>query len=71
MWSSCYSWWDDELRGMVRERRACHKRVLEGSEDALNEYCEKRRVLKGKIRDKRKLLHNSYMKNINEIELLE
>ena len=60
------SWWDDELRGMVRERRACHKRVLEGSVDAWNEYCEKRRVLKSKIREKRKLLHDSYMKNINE-----
>ena len=36
------SWWDDELRGMVRERHACHKRVLEGSVDAWNEYCEKR-----------------------------
>ena len=44
------SWWGDELRGMVRERRACHKRVLEGSVmDAWNEYCEKRRVLKSKI----------------------
>ena len=41
-------------------------RVVEGSEDAWNEYCEKCRVLKGKI-----LLHDSYMKNINEIELLE
>ena len=60
------SWWDSELRGMVRERRACHKRVLEGSVDAWNEYCEKRRVLKSKIREKRKLLHDSYMKNINE-----
>ena len=60
------SWWDDELRGMVRERRACHKRVLEGSVDAWNEYCEKRRVLKSKIREKRKLLHDSNMKNINE-----
>ena len=60
------SWWDDELRGMVRERCACHKRVLEGSVDAWNEYCEKRRVLKSKIREKRKLLHDSYMKNINE-----
>ena len=60
------SWWDDELRGMVRERRACHKRVLEGNVDAWNEYCEKRRVLKSKIREKRKLLHDSYMKNINE-----
>ena len=61
-----YSWWDNELRGMVRERHACHKRVLEGSVDAWNEYCEKRRVLKSKIREKRKLLHDSYMKNINE-----
>ena len=60
------SWWDDELRGMVRERRACHKRVLEGSVDAWNEYCEKHRALKSKIREKRKLLHDSYMKNINE-----
>ena len=60
------SWWDDELRGMVRERRACHKRVLEGSVDAWNDYCEKHRVLKSKIREKRKLLHDSYMKNINE-----
>ena len=47
------SWWDDELRGMVGERRACHKRVLEGSVDAWNEYCEKHRVLKSKIRDKK------------------
>ena len=60
------SWWDDELRGMVRKRRACHKRVLEGSVDAWNEYCEKCKVLKSKIREKRKLLHDSYMKNINE-----
>ena len=51
---------------MVRERCACHKRVLEGSVDAWNEYCEKRRVLKSKIREKRKLLHDSNMKNINE-----
>ena len=43
------SWWDDKLRDMVRERRACHKRVLEGSVDAWNEYCKKRRVLKSKI----------------------
>ena len=61
------SWWDDELRGMVRERHACHKRVLEGSVDAWNECCEKRRVLKSKIRDKRKLLHDSYMRSINEL----
>ena len=60
------SWWDDELRGMVRERRACHKRVLEGSVDAWNEYCERRRVVKSKIREKRKLRHDSYMKKINE-----
>ena len=62
------SWWDDELRGiyMMRERCACHKKVLEGSVDAWNEYCGKRRVLKSKIREKRKLLHDSYMKNINE-----
>ena len=51
---------------MVRERRACHKRVLEGSVDAWNEHCEKCRVLKSKIREQRKLLHDSYMKNINE-----
>ena len=50
----------------MRERRACHKRVLEGSVDAWNKYCEKRRVLKSKIREKRKLLHDSNMKNINE-----
>ena len=43
------SWWDNKLRGMVRERRACHKRVLEGSADVWNEYCEKCRVLKSKI----------------------
>ena len=36
----------------MRERRACHKRVLEGSVDAWNKYCEKRRVLKSKIREK-------------------
>ena len=30
------SWWDDELRGMMRERHACHKRVLEGSVGAWN-----------------------------------
>ena len=40
--------------------------MLEGSVDAWNEYCEKRRVLKSKIREKRKLLHDYYMKNINE-----
>ena len=60
------SWWDDKLRGMVRERRACHKRVLEGSVDAWNEYSGKRRVLKSKIQEKRKLLHDSNMENINE-----
>ena len=55
------SWWDDELRGMVRERRAYHKRVLEGNVEAWNEYCEKRRALKSNIREKRKILHDSYM----------
>ena len=40
--------------------------MLEGSVDAWNEYCEKRRVLKNKIREKRKILHDSNMKNINE-----
>ena len=43
------SWWDNELRGMVRERCACYKKVLERSVDAWNEYCEKRRILKSKI----------------------
>ena len=50
----------------MRERHACHKRVLEGSVDAWNEYCEKHRVLKSEIREKRKLMHDSYMRNINE-----
>ena len=50
----------------MRERHACHKRMLEGSVDAWNENFEKHRVLKSKIREKRKLLHDSYMKNIYE-----
>ena len=40
--------------------------MLEGSVNAWNEYCEKLRVLKSKIQEKRKLLHDSNMKNINE-----
>ena len=44
----------------MRERRAYHKRVLEGNVEAWNEYCEKRRVLKSNIREKRKILHDSY-----------
>ena len=40
--------------------------MLEGSVDAWNEYCEKSRVIKNKIREKRKLLRDSYMRNVNE-----
>ena len=35
--------WDEELREMVIDRRACHKRVMEGNKGAWSEYCMKRK----------------------------
>ena len=36
-------WWDEELREMVIDRCACHKRVMEGNKEAWSEYCMKRK----------------------------
>ena len=61
-------WWEEELREIVTDRRACHKRVMEGNtEEAWSEYCMKRKLLKEKIREKRRILNESaYMQSINE-----
>ena len=53
---------------MVSDRRACHKRVLEGNEEAWSEYCMKRKLLKEKIREKRRIQNESYMQSINELQ---
>ena len=58
-------WWDEELREMVIDRRACHKQVMEGNKEAWSEYCMKRKLLKEKIREKR-IKNESYMQSINE-----
>ena len=61
-------WWDEELREIVIDRRACHKRVMEGNKEAWSEYCMKCKLLKEKIREKRRILNESYMymQSINE-----
>ena len=59
-------WWDEELREMVIDRRACHKRVMEGNKEAWSEYCTKSKLLKQKIREKRRIQNESYMQSINE-----
>ena len=59
-------WWDEELREMVIDRCACHKRVIEGNKEAWSEYCVKRKLLKEKIREKRRIQNESYMQSINE-----
>ena len=51
---------------MVIDRRACHKRVMEGNKEAWSEYCTKRKLLKEKIREKRRIQNESYMQSINE-----
>ena len=50
----------------VIDRRACHKRVMEGNKEAWSECCTKRKLLKEKIREKRRILNDSYMQSINE-----
>ena len=59
-------WWDEELREMVIDRRACHKRVMERNKEAWSEYCTKCKLLKEKIREKRRIQNESYMQSINE-----
>ena len=61
-------WWDEELREMVIDGHACHKRVMEGNKEAWSEYCMKCKLLKEKIREKRRILNESYMymQSINE-----
>ena len=59
-------WWDEELREMVIDRRSCHKRVMEGNKEAWSEYCTKRKLLKEKIREKRRIQNESYMQSVNE-----
>ena len=60
--------WDEELREIVIDRHACHKRVMEGNKEAWSEYCMKCKLLKEKIRGKRRILNESYMymQSINE-----
>ena len=38
-------WWDEELREIVIDRHACHKRVMEGNKEAWSEYCMKCKLL--------------------------
>ena len=39
---------------------------MEGNKEAWSEYCIKRKLLKEKIREKRRILNESYMQSINE-----
>ena len=59
-------WWDEELREMVIDRRACHKRVKKGNKEAWSEYCMKCKLLKEKIREKSRIQNESYMQSINK-----
>ena len=55
MCSRSVRWWDEELREIVIDRRACHKQVIEGNKEACSEYCMKCKLLKEKIREKRRM----------------
>ena len=59
-------WSNEELRDMMIDRRACHKLVMEGNKEAWSEFCMKRKLLKEKIREKRRIQNESYMQSINE-----
>ena len=39
---------------------------MEGNKKAWSEYCTKRKLLKEKIREKRRIQNDSYMQSINE-----
>ena len=58
------SWWDDELRQLVKDRRACFAQGLDNDSN-WSEYFRMRKVLKQRIREKKKVCREEFMANVN------
>ena len=57
-------WWDEELRQLVKDRRACFAQGLD-SDSNWSKYLRIRKELKQKIREKRKICREEFMANVN------
>ena len=58
------NWWDEELRQLVKDRRACFSRGI-GSDNNWKEYLIIRKELKQKIREKKKTCREELMAKVN------
>ena len=58
------SWWDEELRQLVKDRRACFAQGLDNDSN-WSDYLRIRKELKQKIREKRKICREQLMAKVN------
>ena len=58
------NWWDEELRQLVKDRRACFSQGI-SNDSNWKEYLLIRKELKEKIREKRKICREEFMANVN------